>query len=134
MAQDRLRPVTNEAVHGISTKPEEPDQTARRWGPVMDERNFERVQVDKVVACSTARGAQQVLLYNLSVDGCMIECEGAPLAKGEEVSLSLTDLGFKPSPNCFEELWPVDRFGRPLARLEPPRTRLSNHLRGYQTH
>jgi hypothetical protein len=131
----------------------------------MDERNFERVQVDKVVACSTARGAQQVLLYNLSVDGCMIECEGAPLAKGEEVTLSLTDLGrargrvvwqagvnagvqfshrihdaavqhlgFKPSPNCFDELWPVDRFGRPLTRLEPPRTRLSNHLRGYQPH
>jgi len=58
----------------------------------MDERNFERVVVERQIECRTRRGVKRAILYNLSVDGCMIEVEAGSVAREEEIFVALGNL------------------------------------------
>lgn len=57
----------------------------------MDERNYERFAVDKEVECFYGERRDFVLLYDLSVGGCMIEAPESGVKGGDAVHLKLYD-------------------------------------------
>ncbi len=57
----------------------------------MDERASKRVAVDKEIECRVGGRSARVLLYNLSVGGCMIETSNGLVSEGDWASLKLSD-------------------------------------------
>ena len=57
----------------------------------MDERISKRVAVDKQIECRVHGNTDRVLLYNLSVGGCMIEASTGFVSQGDIVVLKLSE-------------------------------------------
>ncbi|MCJ2176969.1 PilZ domain-containing protein [Novosphingobium album (ex Hu et al. 2023)] len=55
----------------------------------MDERNYERFVVDKDIECYVGERRYNVILYDLSSGGCMIEAPQAPLTDGVVIHLRM---------------------------------------------
>lgn len=58
---------------------------------VMDERNHDRFVVDRVIECFFGERRDLVLLYDLSVAGCMIEAPKSGIKGGANIHLKLND-------------------------------------------
>lgn len=58
---------------------------------VMDERNYDRFVVDKEIECFFGERRDFVLLYDLSVGGCMIEAPKSGIKGGTSIHLKLND-------------------------------------------
>jgi hypothetical protein len=112
-----------------------------------DNRQHPRISVDCHVSFEAGAEHARVLVYDLSIGGCMFEVGQVPPGIGHDISLVfagsphaarvvwvvgacvgakfVTDLhaaiiahyGFKPSQQSFESLMPQDKFGRPLPAL-----------------
>ena len=107
-------------------------------------RSYNRLSIDKEIACRVDGVREYVMLYNLSSGGCMIECVGA-VDVGSRVDLDLNDvasvrgnvvwridknagikfdvplhtavvesLGYEARGEDFDRHDPRDRFGIPL--------------------
>lgn len=57
----------------------------------MDERNHARLVVDKEIECFSGEKRDFVLLYDLSVGGCMIAASQSGIKGGDSLHLKLND-------------------------------------------
>lgn len=58
----------------------------------MDERSYKRVEVDLDVAASVGTRSMRAMIYDLSMDGCLIEaCDGPLPAESSAIDLHILD-------------------------------------------
>ncbi|WP_379547291.1 PilZ domain-containing protein [Qipengyuania sp. DSG2-2] len=67
-------------------------------------RSYNRLSLDKEIACRVDGVREYVTLYNVSSGGCMIECVG-DMAEGSRVDLDLNDV----TPMRGSVVWRIEK-------------------------